>query len=67
MIHDPLLPAKLIFLEMVSGKLNVFLRGFKTNKAMVPFIADTLRDLVRDSYGRNILNDVLKKRSNCLI
>ena len=64
MIHDPLLSAKLKFFEMVSSKLNAFLRGFQTNKLMVPFIADTLGDLVLDFFGRIIVKDVLKKKSN---
>ena len=65
MIHDPLLPAKLKFwFKMVSSKLNAFLRGFRTNKPMVPFIADTLRDLVCDFFGRIISKDVLKQKSN---
>ena len=64
MIHDPLLPTKLKFFEMVSSKHTAFLRGFQTNKPMVPFIADTLGDLVSDFFGRIILKDVLKKKSN---
>ena len=64
MIHDPLLPAKLKYFEMVSGKLNAFLRGFRTKKPMVLFIAETLGDLVRDFFGSIILKDVLKKKSN---
>ena len=31
---------------------------------MVPFIADTLGDLVPDFFGRITLKDVLKKKSN---
>ena len=31
------------FFEMISRKLNAFLRGFQTNKPMVPFITDTLK------------------------
>ena len=59
-----MLPAKLKFFEMISGKLNVFLRGFQTNKLMVSFIADNLGDLVCDFFGRIFLKDVLKKKSN---
>ena len=63
MIHDPLLPTKLKFFEMASGKPNAFLRGFQTNKLMVSFIMDTLGDLVCDFLGRIILKSVLKKKS----
>ena len=62
MIHDPLLPAKFKFFELVSGKFKAFLRGIQINKPMVPFIADTLGDLVRDLFGRIIVKDVLKKK-----
>ena len=54
-IHCPLLPAKLNFFEMVPSKHSAFLRGFQTNKPMVPFVADTLGDLVCDFFGRIIL------------
>ena len=55
-IHEPLLPAKLKFFEMVFGKINAFLRDLQTNKPMVPFIVDTwycwllILDLVRDFF-----------------
>ena len=49
---------------MVSDKLNPFLRGFQTNKPIVSFIADNLWDLVRDFFGKIILKDILKKKSN---
>ena len=61
MIHDPILPAKLKFFEMVSEKLNVFLRGFQTDKPMVPFMATTLGDIIDDLLSRIILEDTLKK------
>ena len=64
MIHNPLLPAKLKFFEMVFSKLNAFLRGFQNNKPIIPFIADTLGDLVRDFFEIIISKDVLKKKSN---
>ena len=63
MIHDPLLPTKLKFFEMASGKPNAFLRGFQTNKPMVSFIVDALGDFVCDFLGRIILKSVLKKKS----
>ena len=64
MTHDPLLSAKLKFFDLVSGKLNEFLRGFQTNKSMVPFIAEILGDLIRNFFGRIIVKDILKKKSN---
>ena len=60
MIHDPLLPAKFMSFQMVYSKLNAFLRGFQTNKPMVTFKARYPRAF----FGRIILKDVLKKKSN---
>ena len=64
MIHDPLISAKLKFFEMVSHKLNAFLRGFQTDSPMVPFFADVLGGIVRDLLERIILKDVLRKATN---
>ena len=64
MIHDPLLAAKLKFFEMVSGKMNSFLRSFQTDAPMILFMADTIGNLVRDFLRRIILKDVLKKCSS---
>jgi hypothetical protein len=63
MIHNPVLPAQLKFFEMVSGKLNAFLRGFQTDKPMVPFMTTILGDIVYDLLNRIILKDVLSKNN----
>ena len=60
MIHDALLTAKPKFFEMVSGKLNAFLKGFQTLLKGFQSV-DTLKDLLRDFFGRIILKDVPKK------
>lgn len=62
MIYDPLLAAK--FFEMIAGKMNSFLRAFQTDSPMVPFMADTIGDLVKDFSSRIILKDVLKKKKS---
>ena len=64
MIHDPLISAKLKFFEMVSHKLNSFLRGFQTDSPMVLFFADVLGGIVHDLLERIILKDVLRKATN---
>ena len=64
MIHDRLLSAKLKYFEMVSGKLNAFLRAFQTDSPMIPFLADTLGGVVRDFLSRIILKDVLTNATN---
>ena len=53
MIHDPLLAAKLKFLERVAGKMNSFLRGFPTDAPMIPFMAITIGDLVHNFFSLN--------------
>ena len=55
MIHDPLMPAKLKFFEMISGKLNWFLRAFQTDNPMIPFMTDILGDIVCDFFSRIVL------------
>ena len=57
-IHDPLLASKLKFFDMVSGKVNSFLRGFQTDAPVIPFMADAIGDLVCDFLRRIILKDV---------
>ena len=64
MIHDTLISAKLTFYEMVSHKLNIFLRGFQTDCPMVPFFADVLGGIVRVLLERNIHKDLLRKATN---
>ena len=64
MMHDPLLAAKLKFFKMVAGKVSSFLRSFKTDAPMIPFMADTIGDLVYDFLRRIILKDVFKKCSS---
>ena len=61
MIHDPLLAAKLKFFEMIAGKMGSFLRGFQTNTPVIPFMADTIGDVVCDFLRRVVLKDVLTK------
>ena len=46
---------------MLSEKLNAFLRGFQTDKPMVPFMATILGNIVHDLLSRIIIKDVLKK------
>ena len=64
MIHDPLLATKLKFFEMVGGKMDSFFRGFQTDVPVIPFMADTIGDLVRNFLRRIILKDFFKKCSS---
>ena len=64
MIHDPLTSPKLRFFEMVSHKLNAFLRSFQTDSRMFNFSADVLGGNVCDFLERIILKDMLRKATN---
>ena len=57
MVYD----TRLKFFEMVSNKLNGFLKGFLTDKPMIPFMADVPDDIVRDFLIGVILKDVFRK------
>ena len=60
-MNDPLVPVKLRFFEETAKKLNNFLVTFQTSSPMVPFIVDSLENIVRSFVERFILPDVLKK------
>ena len=59
-----MLAAKLKFFEMIAGKMGSFLRGFQTNTPVIPFMADTIGDVVCDFLRRVVLKDVLTKCSS---
>ena len=58
---NPLLCAKLKFVEKVSWKLNTFLRHFQTDNPMVPFLYFSLEDLLRWLMEKFVLKDTLEK------
>ena len=60
-VSNPLICAKFKFFESISWKLNTFLRGFQTDKPMVPFLFLTLEDLLRWLMKISILRETLEK------
>ena len=46
-IKDPLIPLKLQFLEGIASELNSFLITFQSDKPMIPFLVETLEELLR--------------------
>ena len=44
--NDPLMKAKLKFLEFVSNKLNKFLRAYQTDQPVVPFLCNSLKEIL---------------------
>ena len=59
-VGDPLIRAKMKFLEYVSGILNEFLRGFQTDKPMVPFLCSTLETISRTLMGMFVNTSTMK-------
>ena len=60
-IKDPLLKAKFKFVEFIAEKLNTFLCGFQTDQPMVPFLCDTLKELLLSLMNMFILNQTMLK------
>ena len=60
-MNNPPAPVKLCFLEETAKKFSSFLVTFQASFPMVPFIVDSLENLVRSFVERLILPDVLKK------
>ena len=54
-MNDPLMSVKFKFVEFVAMKLNAFLRGFQTDKPMLPFVYDILMDIV-ESFTKMYIN-----------
>ena len=60
-INDSLFRAKFKFVEFIAEKLNTFLRGFQTDQPMVPFLCDTLKELLLSLMNKFILNQTMLK------
>ena len=63
---DPMVLPRLAFFEEVSRKLNKFLRRFQTDAPMVPFLVDTIEEVLRDFCSKFTLDDVMKKAEKTL-
>ena len=63
---DPMVLLRLGFFEEVSRKLNKFLRRFQTDAPMVPFLVNTIEEVLRDFCSKFILDDVMKKAEKAL-
>ena len=59
--------AKMKFLELLSSKLNEFLRGFQTDQPIVTFLAETLETLWRSFMNMFILQSVMLKADTQII
>ena len=63
---DPIVLLRIAFFEEISRKLNKFLRRFQTDAPMVPFLVDTIEEVLRDFCSKFILDDVMKKAEKTL-
>ena len=64
---DPLMKTKLKFLEFVSNKLNKFLRGYQTDQPMIPFLCNSLKEILISLLQIFILKiDKIKKADTTL-
>ena len=61
---DSQIPVKLCFFEEIVFNLNEFLARSQTSAPMVPFLVDSLVNLIRNFAEKLILSDILKKANN---
>ena len=64
--NDPLMKAKLKFLEIVSNKLNKFLRVYQIDQPVVPFLCNSLKEILTSLLQMFILNDTIEKTDTTL-
>ena len=65
-INDPLVPVKLKFFVRIADELNKFLVLYQTEKPMVPFLANSLEDMIRSFASTFLIADKLKEANTCL-
>ena len=65
-INDPLVPVKLKFFVRIADELNKFLVLNQTEKPMVPFLANSLEDMIRSFASTFVIADKLKEANTCL-
>ena len=63
-INDPLVPVK--FFVRIADELSKFLVLYQTEKPMVPFLANSLEDMIRSFASTFLIPDKLKEANTCL-
>ena len=56
---EGLIPLKFAFFEEITHKLNKSSRRFQTDAHMVPFLADTIEEILRELCNWFILNSIM--------
>ena len=64
--NDPLMKAKLKYLELVSNKLNKFLRGYQMNQPVVLLLFNSLKEILTSLLQMFISNDTMKMADTTL-
>lgn len=57
--NDDLVLQKFVFFEKITHKQNIFLRRFRTDAPIVPFLADTIQEIFRELRNLFILNSIM--------
>ena len=65
-INDPLVPVKPKFFVQIADELNKFLVLYQTEKPTVPFLANSLEDMIRSFTSNFLIADKLKEANTCL-
>lgn len=65
-INDPLIPVKFRFFAKTAAELNKFLVFYQTEKPIVPFIGQSLEDIICSFPSTFMLAEKLKAAKTCL-
>ena len=65
-INDPLIPVKFRFIAKTAAELNKFLVFYQTEKPIVPFIGQSLEDIICSFPSTFMLAEKLKAAKTCL-
>lgn len=63
-VDDPTIPLKLRFFEEIATSLNGFLVTFQTDNPMVPFLTESLDNVLRNLCIRFLRKDVLEEANS---
>ena len=65
-LTDSLMLVKFNFFANTAKVLNKFLVGYQTEKPMVPFLAQSIEDIICSFSSMFLLKDTLNKANTCL-
>ena len=65
-ITDPLIKTKFKCFAAVAKSLNSFLVTFQNNNPMVPFLAQSIKEIIRNYASSFLLKETLSNSNSCL-